>query len=379
MKKIYSIVVTIVIMSLLTSSIAFAASKSSNIKVTVNNKSVKYEVKPYISGGEVMVSVKETAEALGAKYDAENKSRSVFIHLDMMHVEVIIGSSEFYIHRDADFSGIPQTVKLKAPIKLVKGSIFVPSKTFFESLGMTVKWDSKKKVLSIKKNTIPTKVTYEEIVYDDIKDNKNLKKWYDTNNQKRGISYIRVGKFMYALIGAGEKPTGGFTINIDHIYYSAFDTVTINAIVNPPGDNVRVMMVITYPATLIKIKSDTLKYVTGEVIDAKTSTKEKWITMDSNTVTKMELYNLEQVKVRDISGTEKDDIMKSFNEATIDQNPYIEMITGNILKVTTNDGYVLTFTSYGSETNVIVNFAKDGDNRSFHIVAPLIAKTLLGK
>jgi hypothetical protein len=71
--------------------------------------------------------------------------------------------------------------------------------------------------------------------------------------------------------------------------------------------------------------------------------------------------------------------MKAFNEATLDPNPYIEMIAGNVLKITTNDGYVLTFTSYGSKTNVIVNFEKDGDNRTFHLVAPVIAETLLRK
>jgi hypothetical protein len=219
-----------------------------------------------------------------------------------------------------------------------------------------------------------------EISFDDIKGNDILAKWYNENNQKQGISYIRDGKYMYALIGAGEKPTGGYTISIDNVFYSTADTVTINAKVTPPGDNVRVMMVITYPSTLIRMESDTIKTVVGDVLDnTKTPGKEKWITMDSDTVTKMELYTLDQVKIRDITGTEQDSIMKSFNEATLDPNPYIEMIAGSILKVTNNDGYLLTFTSYGSETNVIVSFAKDGDTRTFHLVAPVIAKTLLNK
>jgi hypothetical protein len=55
------------------------------------------------------------------------------------------------------------------------------------------------------------------------------------------------------------------------------------------------------------------------------------------------------------------------------------MITGNLLKVTLNDGYVVSFTSYGSQTNVIANLAKDGDSRTFHLVAPEIAKLLLQK
>jgi hypothetical protein len=466
---------------------------------------MKYEVKPYIKDGEVMIPVLATSKAVGAKVETDQKNQTVWVNLGMMHAELPIGKSEFYIHRDADFTGIPQTVKLNTPIKSVKGQVFISGKMFLESLGMTVSWDSKKGVLSVtaekssdtdltkpityteitKKDisgiknvykwykkyykssgihyikyddvmyvlvgagskptggytvginkiafdtqtkayvyayvkrptpdmmvtqvvsypnmlikiegysklkrmdgevpeiiidTVPTEVKYEEITLDDIKDNDILKNWYAENNQKKGISYIRDGKYMYALIGAGEKPTGGYSVKIDNAFYSTFDTVTVNARVTPPGDNVRVMMVITYPSVLIRIESDNIKTVIGEVLDTQTSGgKEKWITLDSATVAKMELYSLDQVKIRDITGTQKEDIMKAFNEAVLDQNPYIEMIAGNILKVTTTDGYVLTFTSYGSDTNVIVNFAKDTDNRTFHLIAPVIAKLLLAK
>lgn len=502
MKKIKFIISMIIIMTILTSSIVFAGNKIPNIKVTVNKKAVKYNVKPYMKGGEVMMPVKQTSEALGAKVETDKKNKTVRVNLNLMHVELTIGKSEFYIHRDADFTGIPQTVKLNTPIQKVKGTVFVPAKTFIESLGMIVSWDRNKRVLSITKDistdlsktiayteitkndiasikkvnkwygnnykksgihyinhkgvlyvligagsksvggytvgirkitqdsdtkayvyaylkrptpdkripnvktfphklikieeyknltkivgevpeiivdTVPTKVAYEEITFDSIKDNDTLKNWYTENNQKQGISYIRDGKYIYALIGAGEEPTGGYTIKLDNVFYSTYDSITINARVTPPGDNVRVMMVITYPSMLIRVESDTIKTVIGEIIGTKTAGKEKWITMDATTVTRMELFGLDQVKIRDVTGTEEEAIMKSFNEATLDQNPYIEMIAGSILKVTTNDGYVLTFTSYGSETNVIVSFEKDGEKRTFHLIAPVIAKMLLNK
>lgn len=503
MKKIFSFVIIVIIMTALTG--ATALGSSSTPKITVNNKTVKYDVKPYMKGNEVMVPVKLTAQALGAKVQYDKKNNTVWVNLNMMKVELPIGKSEFYIHRDADFTGIPQTIKLNTAIKGMNGRTFISGKKFFESLGMTVTWDSKKRVLIItnekstgidltkdvpyteitkediagikdisnwynancKKSgtrfikhdgvmyvligagskptggytmgiskisydtvakayvyayvkrptpdmmvtqaesypnmlikingskklnnidgevqeiivdTVPTKVPYEEIVFDDIKDKETLKNWYNENNQKQGISSIRDGKYMYALIGAGEKPTGGYTISIDDVFLSTYNTVSINARVCPPGDNVRVMMMITYPSMLIRMESDTIKTVIGDVIEpTKTTGKEKWITMDATTVTTMKLFDLNQVNIRDITGTEKDDIMKSFNEATLDQNPYIEMIAGSILKVTTNDGYVLTFTSYGSETNVIVNFEKDADKRTFHLIAPVIAKILLNK
>lgn len=381
--KIKKILIMVLVMTLLSTSAAFAGTAAS-IKVTVNNKLVKFSEKSYIKNGEVMIPLKQTALALGATVAWDKKSKTEWVDFGMMHVELTVGKSEFYIHRDADFSGIPQTVKLKTPIKVVKGRIFVPGKTFVESIGMTASWDSKKRVLSITNNNatdvdLAKAVPYTEITADDISGNQDVFEWYHLNNQNAGISYMKQDGVMYVLIGAGEKPTGGFSVSIDKIFYSDADTITINAKVSPPGDNVRVMMMITYPSMLIKINSNSIKDINGEVVDSTNAaaTKEKWITMDTSTVTKMELFTLDQVKVKDVIGLEKDDIMKSFNEATIDQNSYIEMITGNILKVTTSDGHVLTFTSYGSDTNVIVNFEKDGESRSFHLVAPVIAQTLL--
>jgi len=383
MKKTSLLLIMVMVITLLSSSAAFAGIATS-ITVTENNKTVKFSEKSYIKNEEVMIPLRQTALALGATVEWDKKSKTEWVNFGMMHVELPVGKSEFYIHRDADFSGIPQIVKLNTPIEVVKGRIFVPGKTFIENIGMTASWDSKKRVLAITNSNatevdLSKAVPYTEITTDDISGIKEVNEWYNLNNQKAGISYLKQDGVTYVLIGAGEKPTGGFSVSIDKIFYSAADTVTINAKVTPPGDNVRVMMVITYPSMLITIKSDSIKTVNGKVVDSTITvpTKEKWITMDASTVTKMELFTLDQVKVKDMIGIEKEDIMKSFNEATIDPNSYIEMITGNTLTVTTNDGYVLTFTSYGSDTNVIVVFEKDGEARSFHLVAPVIAKALL--
>jgi hypothetical protein len=121
---------------------------------------------------------------------------------------------------------------------------------------------------------------------------------------------------------------------------------------------------------LIRIKSDTLKTIIGDIYD----TKITWVTLDISTVKSMELYDLNQVKLRDIIGTEKDEIMQSFNTSTVDPNPYIKMIAGKILKVTTTDGYQMTFSSYGSTSNVIASLEKDGVAKAYHLLAPGIAK-----
>ena len=378
MKKFYSFIIMVLVFTLLTSTTAYASSAKSNIKVTVNNKTVQYNVKPYVKGKDVMVPLQQTAQSLGAKVTWDKKSKTAWVNFDSMNIEIPLGKKEIYIHRTADFSGIPEVVKLNTPIVRVKNKIVVPAINFFGSIGMSVTWNSENRTLLISSSPLSDcEVVYEEIPADFVKGNDNLMTWYNENNMKSGISYKRDGEYVYVLIGAGEKPTGGYTIQIDNIFYSSVDTVSINARVNPPADNVRVMMMITYPSTLIRIKSDTVKTVIGDIIDVNSSDKEKWVTMDSTTVSKMELYSLDNVKIKDITGSDSKGIISSFTESIIDPNPYVEMIAGNVLKVTMNDGYILTFTSYGSKTNVIVKFEKDDDSRTYHLVAPTIAELLL--
>ncbi|MFT4145154.1 MAG: stalk domain-containing protein [Mobilitalea sp.] len=496
MKKLSRLIILVIIMSFFTNMTAFAGSHTQKITVTVNNKSLKYNASPYISKGEVMIPLRQTAEALGASVRWDRKNKTAWLDIDMMHLELVVGKSEFYIHRDADFSGIPETVKLKTSIKFTCGKIFVPGQSVFESIGAKVSWDSSKRVLSItrdntsvkevayteiskdaiaknkavlnwynanykkegvsfkKENNViyvlvgagkkptggytmgidkityasstkayvaayvkspspdmmvtqvetyphmliklnirniksaagevkkvttdlqPIDVSYEELMVDDIKANSTLVKWYNENNQNQGIHYIRDGKYIYALIAGGERPTGGFTVSLDEIYYSTPDILTINARVTPPGDNVRVIMVITYPSLLIRVKTDTVKAVIGDIRDL---AKEKLPALDLSTVTKMELFSLDQVKIRDLTDKEKETVMQAFNGAAIDTNFYIEMITGNTLKITTTAGYTINFTSYGSQTNVVANIAYDNDTRTFHLAAPAIAKLLLQK
>ena len=497
MKKLMKLMALIVILSFATGMTAYAKASPHKIKVTVNESTVKYNGSPYSKNGEVMIPVRQTVDALGGDTVWIRKDKTAWIHLGMMHVELILGKDEIYIHRDADFSVIPQTVKLNTPITFTRGKLYIPARTVLESMGMVVTWDKHKKVLAItdhsnlnnpkytevskeelaKRNDVtswlnqnykksgvyslkqdnmlyvlvaagkkptggytvginditmesaknafvsayvkspspdmmvtqvetypyllvkmegnktltcvrgeiqpitfdglPLTVAYDEISLDDIKHNSTLATWYHESSKKLGIHSMKDGNYIYAFIGGGERPTGGFLVAIDQIYYSTLDTVTIHAKVTPPGDNVRVMMVITYPHMLIRINSEQVTKVVGDVVDV--TTKEKWVTMDATTVTKMELYNIEQVKLRDLTQLETDSVIKAFNEATIDHDAYIEMITGNLLRVSLSDGYVVTFTSYGSKTNVIANLANDGDNSSFHLVAPEIAKLLLLK
>jgi len=87
----------------------------------------------------------------------------------------------------------------------------------------------------------------------------------------------------------------------------------------------------------------------------------------------MELYSIDQEKIRSCSEAEIKTVIESFNQATIDPGFYIQMIAGRVLKISFKDGDEVVFTSYGSKTNVIAKI----NSKSYHLVAPEIAKLLL--
>ncbi len=389
MKKINILIILVIVITIFTNATTFAGGKgpkgketgkNSKITVTVNNKTVKYNVSPNLLEKEVMIPVRQTTEALGGTVKWEKKKNTAWLSIDKMQLELIVGKSEFYIHRDADFTGIPETVKLNVPIQSVRGSVFVPGVKIFESIGAKVSWDSKKSVLAITRdNTQGKDITYTELTKEAISNNKAVSNWYNANYKKAGVSFKKEKNLIYVLIGAGKKATGGYTMGIDKISYESSKKAYVSAYVKAPSPDMMVTQVETYPHILIKLEgNNSIKSVSGEVKDTDIL-KEKRPALDLTTVSGMELLNLDYVKIRDLTGKEKDAIMQSFNEATIDPSFYIEMITGNILRVTTTDGYTITFTSYGSESNVIANIASSTDVRTFHLVAPAIAKLLLQK
>ncbi len=103
------------------------------------------------------------------------------------------------------------------------------------------------------------------------------------------------------------------------------------------------------------------------------------VKIDYKDVKTIELYDLDQKKVREFSKEEHEKIVDYVNSSKTTNNPHIEMITGNIMKVTFNDNSELNFSSYGSETNCVVGGKYKGKDFNHHLISPEIAKILLEK
>jgi len=326
-------------------------------------------------------------EKLNAKANWDEKTGKIIIEDKYTQVELVIGDKTATILRKYDFSGIPEKVNLDvAPMK-INGTVYVPVRFIAESLGAKVGWESKTKtvVIDMEYDVIPVErpAAYEVLTYEDIKDSKELTSWYDANFEKEGIHFKTVDNTTYVLVASGEKSTGGYTIEVDSATIVSPGYAYITAKVKSPAPDADVITVITYPHVLLKIVDEGIKNVDGEIIDdakMKRTIKDIGEAISAEDVKRIALYNLDgkEIKIYDEEDFQK--LTDYYNNSEISEDFYIMMITGNKMVITLKDDTAISFTSYGSKTNVVASVVSaKGQYGSYHLVCPEIAEILLGE
>lgn len=95
--------------------------------------------------------------------------------------------------------------------------------------------------------------------------NSELEEWYNENFKKEGILSIDFEEYKYVLIGAGERPTGGYSVEVTSVVGKE-DSILVDAKVNAPKPDEMVVQAITHPSVLIKISKDSRKVELGEFV-----------------------------------------------------------------------------------------------------------------
>jgi len=327
-------------------------------------------------------------EKLGAKAVYEENEGKIRIDSEYSTVELTLNESDAYIYRKFDFTGIPETIEMDVAPFVENGSIYIPLRFAVEGIGAKVDWDGLSKSVLITTNAdydiIPVErpVEYEEVNIQDIPD--DLADWVEANRMTGGIWFKTLDNKTYILICAGEKPTGGYSMQLESITMVAPGSIYVTAQVISPAPDMMVTQVLTYPYILIVIEDEEILNVDGIISDGTIPGEETVSTIgaaiSTEDITDMTLYNLMGEKVKTYAPEEYPAIVEAFNNAVIDDSFYIMMLAGNRLVISLTDGTVIEMTSYGSETNIVaaINSQEaDGEFKSLHLICPEIAKILL--
>ena len=107
-------------------------------------------------------------------------------------------------------------------------------------------------------------LAFEEINSEQLED-EELKSWYDQNHTQDALVSYDTEEFTYILLGVGEKPTGGYELNITSVTGDE-SNVNVRAEIVEPSAETMVTQVITYPNQLVRIKQDNRDVVLEELV-----------------------------------------------------------------------------------------------------------------
>lgn len=160
---------------------------------------------------------------------------------------------------------------------------------------------------------------YEIVSIEDI-NNEEVVQWYEENSKTYG-SYIFSSKdfegYKYLLVSAGEKRTGGYSIEIKKA--SKKDkNIVFDFSLNEPAKDDAVIMVLTYPNILIKVKADKSTEITANLDFNSKKKAEK----------KSEIVHSEIMLYERVTGVYCGQIDNNFIEIDIDDDITFKQIAG---------------------------------------------------
>jgi hypothetical protein len=250
------------------------------IRLQINNEWVDAE-NLYIENDRTMVPLDGIIEELGLKAQSDLATNKVKIHDDDLIINLTIGNNIVAVVKIIRGEIIEETYNLDAAPKIINNQIFVPIRFIAETFGMQVSWDDALRAViveALSDISIERPIDFEVLDYQEIMDNELLKDFYKSNYMTKGIYSLVDGEWMYVLVAAGEKPTGGYGLTINSITEVSKGTAYIHATLISPEEGSMVIQALTYPTVIVKFNkgdiTDILWDLSGDVSEPETDEQE---------------------------------------------------------------------------------------------------------
>ena len=118
-----------------------------DIKLTINNKVIAFDVPPQIVDGRTLVPMRKIFEELNSEVEWLEQSQTIYAFHDSKLIIMQIGKNSMYI---ADLlTGINKEIQIDVPPQIINGRTLVPVRAVSESLNMNVGWDDSTKTVII--------------------------------------------------------------------------------------------------------------------------------------------------------------------------------------------------------------------------------------
>ena len=207
-------------------------------RILVDGQVLYPDVPPQIEAGRTLVEMRAVFEALEATLDWNEETRTVTAFKD--DLEIILPVDEL----TATVNGEPYT--LDAPARIKNGRTLVPARFVSETLGADVAWDGETRTVTIT-TADADPISVPEIEPETLPE--EIEEWIDYSSTLWLGQTRTLEDNTYILVTYGEKPTGGYHVEIqDVMEYEEEIRVTV-AFTEPAEDEI-VTQALTYPDDL---------------------------------------------------------------------------------------------------------------------------------
>ncbi|ABR47685.1 copper amine oxidase domain protein [Alkaliphilus metalliredigens QYMF] len=243
------------------------------VGIQVNGQLLELDVEPFIENNRTLIPLRGVMEQLGANVKWHPERRVVEVHTEDINIELVIGENTAKVIRNIDGISQEETLELEVPSKIVDGRTFILGRFVTETLGAKVEWNESLRLMIIETDGesdiigVERPIDFEIVENQVIEGNEAVSKWYQDKFNSEGIYSLIDGDWIYVLVSAGEKPTGGYDLQIDSITEVTPGTAYVHAALKAADKDAMVTQALTYPNAVVRFLKDGIETIEGDLVN----------------------------------------------------------------------------------------------------------------
>lgn len=119
------------------------------IAVEINGNILEIDVAPFIEDGRTLVPLRGVMEALGARVEYNQQTRSIKVVAENITIELQVGSDLATVTRTVNGVPAAESIKLDVPATIDRERTFIPVRFMAETLGFGVNWNADRQTVVI--------------------------------------------------------------------------------------------------------------------------------------------------------------------------------------------------------------------------------------
>lgn len=241
--------------------LSYSLNINSDIKIHLNNDWIKLNEEPFIENDRIMIPL-EFIEKLDARIETDLSTGNIEIYKEDTIIKMKIGKNTVKVINNDGGILTELEADIETPPLNVDSVCFVPLRFVAENLDFYVQWDNWQRAVAVKEEgdvmTVERPIEFEIVDRETILNNEILLNLYNENYMSKGVYSLIDDKWMYVLLSAGEKPTGGYSLSVDSITEVTPGTAYINAALKSPDKDSIVTQSLTFPNKMIRFDKNNI-------------------------------------------------------------------------------------------------------------------------